>query len=315
MKKEDIKELAFFAEGKNSSEELIGAMQTKNTVTIVSYDFFESVIDMLAMDKESYKYNVENNMTKIESGVGYDFIMICAPKQIFEDRVAQKSSFYLERDKVVIICKDPKELYKYLTRDTLSKARKLGIEKVFSIAMDKLSTGDPNVLVGIENHIAELEADILRNVEDDDDFNNEVLHVRRRIIAMKGYYEQLEDVCEEIVENENDIFDDDQLIYFSSVSRKVTRRLSLVLNLREFVSQVREASQAASDLKQNKLMKIFTVVTSIFMPLTLITSWYGMNLQMPEFKYKWSYPIVAGVCLVISIVGLLIFRKKKFLKN
>ena len=61
-------------------------------------------------------------------------------------------------------------------------------------------------------------------------------------------------------------------------------------------------------------MTVLTVVTTIFMPLTLIVGWYGMNFRyMPELENRWSYPIVIVVSILIVIGSLLFFKKKKWL--
>ncbi len=61
-------------------------------------------------------------------------------------------------------------------------------------------------------------------------------------------------------------------------------------------------------------MTILTVITSIFLPLTLIAGWYGMNFRyMPELNWPWSYPIVFVVCIVIVVACLIFFKKKKWL--
>ncbi len=61
-------------------------------------------------------------------------------------------------------------------------------------------------------------------------------------------------------------------------------------------------------------MTLLTVITSIFMPLTLITGWYGMNFRfMPELDKPYAYPIVLGVCLLIVVGCLIWFKKKKWM--
>ena len=78
--------------------------------------------------------------------------------------------------------------------------------------------------------------------------------------------------------------------------------------------QVRDLYQAQLDIKQNRIMTVLTVVTTIFMPLTLIAGWYGMNFRyMPELESRWGYPIVIAVSLLIAIVSLIFFKKKKLL--
>ena len=67
-------------------------------------------------------------------------------------------------------------------------------------------------------------------------------------------------------------------------------------------------------IKQNRIMTILTVVTTIFMPLTLIAGWYGMNFRyMPELDSVWGYPVIIAVSILIVIGSLLFFKKKKWL--
>ena len=67
-------------------------------------------------------------------------------------------------------------------------------------------------------------------------------------------------------------------------------------------------------MRQNRTMTLLTVIATIFMPLTLITGWYGMNFHyMPELEYRWSYPAVFLVCLAIAVGCLVFFKKKKWM--
>ena len=69
-----------------------------------------------------------------------------------------------------------------------------------------------------------------------------------------------------------------------------------------------------NDMEQNKIIKIFTVVTVIFMPPTLIASIYGMNFQiMPELNWKWGYPFALGLMFMASTLTLWYFKRKKWL--
>ena len=84
--------------------------------------------------------------------------------------------------------------------------------------------------------------------------------------------------------------------------------------LREYLLQLRELYQSQVDLQQNRVMSILTVVTTIFLPLTLIAGWYGMNFPgMPEFEWKYSYPAVIVISILIIVLEILYFKKKKML--
>ena len=61
-------------------------------------------------------------------------------------------------------------------------------------------------------------------------------------------------------------------------------------------------------------MTLLTVVTTVFAPLTLLTGWYGMNFKhMPELEYKWSYPAVLLVSIIIGVGCIAYFKKKKWM--
>ena len=84
--------------------------------------------------------------------------------------------------------------------------------------------------------------------------------------------------------------------------------------LKDYTVQVKDLYHTQLDVKQNRIMTLLTVVTTIFMPLTLITGWYGMNFKyMPELEMRYSYLVVIAVCLVIAIGSLIFFKKKKWL--
>ena len=128
------------------------------------------------------------------------------------------------------------------------------------------------------------------------------------------HYEQLIDFGQELAENENDFFESDNLRFFELFTGRVTRLQGIVSTLREYTAQVRELYQSELSVKQNRIMTVLTVVTTIIMPLTLITGWYGMNFKyMPELESPMAYPVVIGVVIIIAIVGIIYFKKKEWL--
>ena len=82
--------------------------------------------------------------------------------------------------------------------------------------------------------------------------------------------------------------------------------------LREYSTQVREVYQAQIEIRQNKIMKSLTIVTAIFLPLTLIAGWYGMNFAMPELQWAFGYPAVAVLCAAVAAFCLWFFKKKHY---
>ena len=71
--------------------------------------------------------------------------------------------------------------------------------------------------------------------------------------------------------------------------------------------------QAEIDIRQNRIMKAFTIVTTIFLPLTLVAGWYGMNFaHMPELTWRYGYPAIIAVSAVIVLLSLWVMKKKTF---
>ena len=95
------------------------------------------------------------------------------------------------------------------------------------------------------------------------------------MLRLKRYYEQLNFIFDEMTVNDNKLFGEDGVRRLMILRNRTDRYLSAVKNLQEMVSQLGEAYQSQLSIQQNDLMKIFTVVTVIFLPLTLLVGWYG----------------------------------------
>ena len=78
----------------------------------------------------------------------------------------------------------------------------------------------------------------------------------------------------------------------------------------ECIAQASDTYQAQIDIEQNQIMKIFTVLSAVFMPLTLIAGWYGMNFIMPEYGWPMGYVYVALLSVAVCALSFFIFKRK-----
>ncbi len=141
-----------------------------------------------------------------------------------------------------------------------------------------------------------------------------VNEIRGEIRALRVHYEQLLDFSQELEENENNFFKHENLRYFRLFSNRIERLRDSTVAIADHAAQIRDIYKSHLDIKQNRIMTVLTVVTTIFMPLTLIAGWYGMNFKyMPELETAWGYPVVIGVSILIVLGSLLFFKKKKWL--
>ena len=186
------------------------------------------------------------------------------------------------------------------------------LERFIYDFLEQIVSRDQIILERVDKELDTIESNILDGEEKDP--SQRVSRVRSDLRDMRIHYEQLLDLGQELEENENDFFNEDNTRYFHLFTQRVSRLHDLTASLREYSIQIRDLYQSQLDIKQNRIMALLTIITSIFMPLTLIAGWYGMNFKyMPELEYKWAYPAVIAFSVAIVIVSLIFFKKKKWL--
>lgn len=187
-------------------------------------------------------------------------------------------------------------------------------ERALWLFFRNLIRGDMGHLEALEDEITDCENDEIstHSKTSSTDYLDTIISYRKKLIHLKRYYEQLSDVFTNITDSDNGILSENCLRHFEVLERRTSKLLQYVINIRDYVTQMREAYQAQIDIDQNEVMKVFTVITGIFLPLTLLVGWYGMNFAaMPELKWKYSYPVFILVCIA-AVIGLTAyFRKKK----
>ncbi|MDO5134276.1 MAG: CorA family divalent cation transporter [Eubacteriales bacterium] len=186
------------------------------------------------------------------------------------------------------------------------------LERFLYDFLEILIKRDLGLLVAAEQELSGIEDQILKG--DLDQFPERLNELRSYLMEMSIHYEQLLDFGQELEENENGFFKEENLRYFRLFTDRVMRLLDQVKSLRDYSVQLRELFSTQLDIRMNRIMTVLTVITAVFMPLTLIVGWYGMNfVHMPELNWKYSYPLVIFVCLSILVGGILWFKKKKWL--
>ena len=94
----------------------------------------------------------------------------------------------------------------------------------------------------------------------------------------------------------------------------VKKVVETVDTLNQIATSMIDVYSSVADMRMNMVMKVLTVIGTIFLPLTFITSLYGMNFEnMPELKWRYGYYIILAFMLALSVGMLAWFRKKKWL--
>ena len=185
------------------------------------------------------------------------------------------------------------------------------LERFLYDFLEQIICDDRKMLESYDHTLDELEDQILDG--NTEGVLEQIAEIRNDLRDLKIHYTQLIDVCQEFEENENHFFKDENERYFHLVAQRIERLLEMLLTLVDFTIQLRDFCQSKIDEKQNRNLAFLTIISSIFMPLTLIAGWYGMNFKyMPELDKVWAYPLVFVVSVMIVVVCIVFFKKNKW---
>ena len=103
-------------------------------------------------------------------------------------------------------------------------------------------------------------------------------------------------------------------IYLRDVYDHTIQVIETIETFRDMISGTLDVYLSSVSNKMNAVMKVLTIIATIFMPMTFIADIYGMNFKyMPELEWHWGYPLTLGIMLLLVVIMLLWFRRKRFL--
>ena len=178
--------------------------------------------------------------------------------------------------------------------------------EVFSSILLSLIKNDSDFLSLMEKEAEETEEKIL---EDRDTNFFPLLTKRKRVVSkFEAFYLDMLSILDEL--------EDIEEIPNNTLKQKISRLEVYSGRISQIISEIRSEGESLQLDKENKTMEFLTVITTIFLPLTLLTGWYGMNWKgMKELDWKWGY--IAFICVSIAIVAfeIIYFFKRGYFKR
>lgn len=235
-----------------------------------------------------------------------------------------KESGFEERDKIgilvakhmclIIVIKDSEhKVDKFFTELISRKWERNQTARILYTFLDELLEMDAVLLENMDFHIARMEEKLVKQ-QPPKAFHDEIFAMKRQLLLLRSYYEQLLEIGQRLYMNENAILEEKDREQFQNFTERVKRFRDNVIFLKESLVEVREAYESYVDLNMNAIMKFLTVSTTVFMPLTFMTGWFGMNFEhMPGLKWKYGYLLFFIASLIIFFISMRYFKKKKYL--
>jgi magnesium transporter len=138
--------------------------------------------------------------------------------------------------------------------------------------------------------------------------------LRRELIFLrKSVYPLREAITKMTKENSTGLISEDTQRYFTDVYDHSIHIIETIETYRDLTSGLMDLYMTSVSNKMNEIMKVLTIISTIFIPITFIAGIYGMNFKfMPELNHQWGYPIALILMLGVVIVMLIFFKKRKW---
>lgn len=261
-----------------------------------------------------------NQRPKIEEYDGYIFVTL---KMIYHsqgsadlvDLTFENVSLILGPQYVLTFQEEPGDVFdpvRLRIRNARGRIRRLGADYMAYALIDVIVDHYFVVLERFGELSEDLEDEVLDNpsIETQDKINDlrrGLIHIRRSVWPVREILGHLERLESPLIQAETRPFLRDAYDHAVQV-------VDIIESLRDLVSGLTDLYMTALSNRMNEIMKVLTIIGTIFIPLTFIAGIYGMNFEyMPELHYRYAYPITWAAMIAIGIVLLFYFRKRDWI--
>ena len=194
------------------------------------------------------------------------------------------------------------------------KIRHKGADFLLFLMLDAIVDNYFEVLVDITDSIEKLEMKLIRVA------NSDTLKMiefqKRKLIELRKIVLPLKDVAFQLEKTQSQFINSDNHPYFADLKENCLSVMEEIDANKQILEGMANLYYAIQGQRMNEIMKVLTVVSAIFIPLTFIVGVYGMNFKyMPELEYKYGYYTIVAIMFAISISLLLFFVKRGWLKR
>jgi magnesium transporter len=168
------------------------------------------------------------------------------------------------------------------------------------------------VIDALAERLEALEEDVVQGTETD--ALQELYAVRRDLIFLRKSVWPLREVVGQLRRGESDLVPEATAPFFADVHDHAVQVLESVDSFRDLASGLTDLHLALAGQRTNDVMKVLTVIATVFMPLGFLAGLYGMNFEnMPELKWPWGYPALLGVMVALAATMFWTFRRRGWL--
>lgn len=258
-----------------------------------------------------------NQRPKLEEYEDYLFIVL---KMLFHDRErdrikAEQISFILGKSWLITFQEVKGDVFDRV-RERIRKAKgRIRSKECDYLAYALIDSVVDHYFIVLDvfgEKIESIEEDLLNEPPPD---TLEYIHsLKRDIIFFRKQIWPLREIINQMIKSQSDIVQDSTVLFLNDVYDHIIQVMDTIESYRDILSGMMDLYLSTMSNRMNEIMKLLTIMATIFIPLTFIAGIYGMNFKyMPELEWHWGYLSVWGIMIVIVCVMLVFFRKKRWL--
>ncbi|MBN2489894.1 MAG: magnesium/cobalt transporter CorA [Planctomycetes bacterium] len=258
---------------------------------------------------------------KVEPYADHHFVIARMPH--LDGRLAtEQISFFVGRTFVLTFQEqegDCFDLVRERVREQRGRLRSAGPDYLLYALLDAIIDAYFPVLEAYGERLDEMEDEVIAAPRHD--AISRIQDVKRDLLALRRAVWPLREAVNTLVRDDSEHFHAETRIHLRDCYDHTVQVLDMVETYRELGSGLLEIHLSSLSHRMNEVMKVLTIIATIFIPLTFIAGVYGMNFNpasspwnMPELSWYWGYPFFLVLMLVVAVVLLLMFRSKGWIE-
>jgi magnesium transporter len=230
--------------------------------------------------------------------------------------IAEHVGLVLGRNLVISFQEAPGDVFGFVRdriRSGRGKIRRMKADYLAYSLLDAVVDGYFSVLESLGDRISELDDDLLQK-KPSPGLLREVHALKQQVIYIRRCAWPLRELVSAIQKVRSDLFDEKNDMYFRDLYDHCVQVIDTIETYRDLLSSLTDLYMSIAGNRMNEIMKVLTIIATIFIPLTFVAGVYGMNFEyMPELHHAWAYPGILLLMLFIAAGMLFFFRRKGWL--
>ncbi len=229
--------------------------------------------------------------------------------------IAEQVSLVLGNNFIISFQEQQGDVFSELRRRLRTKKgllRRRGADYLFYGLLDSIVDAYFLILEKVGEDIEEIDDLLLEKA--DSELLQRIHRVKREMVFLRRSVWPLREVIAKLERRETALISESTLIYLRDVYDHVIQIIETVETSRDLISGIMDIYLSTVSNRMNEVMKVLTIIATIFIPLTFVAGVYGMNFVfMPELEWPWGYPIVLMIMGIVALGMVFYFRRKRWL--